>query len=121
LAGSLLQAYYGETKEPAIKLTNPKQVLLLDAMAEAAGIPHQRGQTEITIPEKLRNYNKYLMTHGSVIFISPLKSIGCNDLMTDFGKPRSNDFNRLEGKWANRRSLVMVMRFWLPIRLEHHR
>jgi hypothetical protein len=43
------------------------------------------------------------MTHGSVIFISPLKSIGCNDLMTDFGKPRSNDFNRLEGKWANRR------------------
>jgi hypothetical protein len=44
-----------------------------------------------------------LITHGSVIFISPLKSIGCNDLMTDFGKPRSNDFNRLEGKWANRR------------------
>jgi hypothetical protein len=51
-----------------------------------------------------QNYNKQsLMTHGSVIFISPLKSIGCNDLMTDFGKPRSNDFNRLEGKWANRR------------------
>ena len=45
-----------------------------------------------------------IITHGSVIFISPLKSIGCNDLMTDFGKPRSNDFNRLEGKWANRRS-----------------
>jgi hypothetical protein len=62
LAGSLLQAYYGETKEPAIKLTNPKQVLLLDAMAEAAGVPHQRGQTEITIPEKLRKYNQYLMS-----------------------------------------------------------
>ncbi len=62
LAGSLLQAYYGATKEPSIKLTNPKQVLLLDAMAEAAGLPHQRGQTEITIPEKLRNYNKYLMS-----------------------------------------------------------
>jgi hypothetical protein len=62
LAGSLLQSYYGETKEPTIKLTNPKQVLLLDAMAEAAGLPHQRGQTEITIPEKLRNYNKYLLS-----------------------------------------------------------
>jgi hypothetical protein len=62
LAGSLLQSYYGATKEPTIKLTNPKQVLLLDAMAEAAGVPHQRGQTEITIPEKLRNYNQYLMS-----------------------------------------------------------
>ena len=62
LAGSLLQSYYGETKEPTIKLTNPKQVLLLDAMAEAAGLPHQRGQTEITIPEKLKNYNQYLMS-----------------------------------------------------------
>ena len=62
LAGSLLQSYYGETKEPSIKLTNPKQVLLLGAMAEAAGVPHQRGQTEITIPEKLRHYNKYLLS-----------------------------------------------------------
>jgi hypothetical protein len=62
LAGSLLQSYYGETKEPTIKLTNPKQVVLLDAMAEAAGIPHQRGQTEITIPEKLKNYNQYMMS-----------------------------------------------------------
>jgi hypothetical protein len=31
-------------------------------MAEAAGVPLQRGQTEITIPEKLRTYNKYLMS-----------------------------------------------------------
>jgi hypothetical protein len=62
LAGSLLQSYYGETKEPSIKLTNPKQVLLFGAMAEAAGLPHQRGQTEITIPEKLRHYNQYLMS-----------------------------------------------------------
>ena len=62
LAGSLLQAYYSETKEPSIKLTNPKQVLLLGAMAEAAGVPHQRGQTEITIPEKLRHYNQYMMS-----------------------------------------------------------
>ena len=62
LAGSLLQAYYGETREPSIKLTNPKQVQMFDALTEAAGIPHQRGQTEITIPEKLRNYNQYLMS-----------------------------------------------------------
>ena len=62
LAGSVLQAYYGATKEPTIKLPNPKQVQLLDAMAEAADIPHQRGQTEITIPEKLRKYNQYMMT-----------------------------------------------------------
>lgn len=62
LAGSLLQSYYGATREPTIKLTDPKQVQLFDAMAEAAGIPHQRGQTEITIPEKLRNYNQYMMS-----------------------------------------------------------
>jgi hypothetical protein len=62
LAGSVLQAYYSATREPAIKLTDPKQVLLLGAMAEAAGIPHQRGQTEIVIPEKLRNYNQYMMS-----------------------------------------------------------
>ena len=62
LAGSILQAYHSGTRETAIKLTNPKQVLLLGAMAEAAGLPHQREQTEITIPEKLRNYNKYLLS-----------------------------------------------------------
>lgn len=62
LAGSLLQSYYGATREPTIKLADPKQVQLCDAMAEAAGIPHQRGQTEITIPEKLRNYNQYMMS-----------------------------------------------------------
>jgi hypothetical protein len=62
LAGSVLQAYYGATREPVIRLTEPKQVQMLDAMAEAAGMQHQRGQTEITIPEKLRNYNQYLMS-----------------------------------------------------------
>jgi hypothetical protein len=62
LAGSILQAHYSETKEPTIRLPNPKQVQLLDALTEAADIPHQRGQTEITIPEKLRNYNQYLIS-----------------------------------------------------------
>ena len=62
LAGSVLQAYYGATREPTIKLTHPMQVKVLDALTEAAGVPHQRGQTEIEIPEKLRNYNRYLMS-----------------------------------------------------------
>jgi hypothetical protein len=62
LAGSVLQAYHGATREPTIKLTHPMQVRVLDAFTEAAGVPHQRGQTEIEIPEKLRNYNQYLMS-----------------------------------------------------------
>ena len=63
LAGSVMQAYYGATHEPTIKLYDPRQVRLLDALTEAAGIPHPRGQAEIEIPEKLRNYNKYVMSN----------------------------------------------------------
>jgi hypothetical protein len=62
LAGSVLQAYSGATGESNIKLTHPMEVRVLDAFTEAAGVPHQRGQTEIDIPEKLRNYNRYLMS-----------------------------------------------------------
>ena len=62
LAGSVLQAYASASGGPKIKLTHPMEVRLLDAFAEAAGVPHQRGQNEIEIPEKLRNYNKYLMS-----------------------------------------------------------
>ena len=62
LAGSVLQAYSSATDEPTIKLSDPKQVRLIDALTEAAGIPHQRGQAEVKIPEKLRNYNKYVMS-----------------------------------------------------------
>jgi hypothetical protein len=63
LAGSVLQATYAATHEPTIKLFDPRQVRLLDSLTEAAGIPHQRGQAEIEIPEKLRNYNKYVMSN----------------------------------------------------------
>jgi hypothetical protein len=63
LAGSVLQAYYAATHEPTIKLSDPRQVRLLDALTEASGIPHPRGQTEVQIPEKLRNYNKYVMSN----------------------------------------------------------
>jgi len=38
------------------------QVRVLDALTEAAGVPHQRGKSEVEIPEKLRNYNQYLMS-----------------------------------------------------------
>jgi len=40
---------------PEIIRLDPKQVRILDALAEAADIPHQRGQTEITIPDHLRH------------------------------------------------------------------
>ena len=62
LAGSVLQAYYSATREPTIKLTHPMQVRVLDALTEAAGVPHQRGKSEVEIPEKVRNYNQYLMS-----------------------------------------------------------
>jgi hypothetical protein len=35
---------------------------------------------------------------GSVIFVSPLKSMDCTELTADFEKPRSNDFKRLGEK-----------------------
>jgi hypothetical protein len=63
LAGSVLQAYYSATHEPTIKLSDSRQVRLLDALTEAAGIPHQRGKAEVQIPEKLRNYNKHVMSN----------------------------------------------------------
>jgi hypothetical protein len=62
LAGSLLQSYHGATREGTVKLTDPKQVKMFDAMAESAGISRQRGQTEIEIPEHARRYNQYLMS-----------------------------------------------------------
>jgi hypothetical protein len=61
-ADSLSAAYQigamGETRPEIIKL-DPLQVQILDALAEAADIPHQRGQSEIEIPEKLRDFRTY--------------------------------------------------------------
>src|SRR5215211_569680 len=45
----------GEPRPEIIKL-DPQQVRILDALAEAADVPHQRGQAEIEIPEHLRLY-----------------------------------------------------------------
>jgi hypothetical protein len=41
----------GEARPELIKL-DPQQVRILDALSEAAGIPHQRGQAGIEIPER---------------------------------------------------------------------
>jgi hypothetical protein len=60
-AGSKLQLYYYRTREQVIKLTEP-QISIIDALAEAVGIPHERGQAEIVIPEKLKYYSKYQLT-----------------------------------------------------------
>ena len=68
LAGSTLSAYYshyraeGSPHPEVIKLEDPIQVRRIDALTEAAGVPHERGQTEVIIPEKLRNYSKWVMS-----------------------------------------------------------
>jgi hypothetical protein len=59
LAGSTVWGYYQATHEPTIKLTDPVQIRMIDAMTEAVGLPHQKGQAEIEIPEKLRHWNKW--------------------------------------------------------------
>ena len=53
---------WGGGRFPDIGVAIPMEVRVLDAFAEAAGVPHQRGQMEIEIPEKLRNYNRYLIS-----------------------------------------------------------
>jgi hypothetical protein len=59
LAGSILQAYASATGEPKIKLTHPTEVRVLDALTEAAGVPHQRGQTENEAsPQQAAGYHK---------------------------------------------------------------
>lgn len=60
-AGSKLQSHFYRTREPVIKLTEP-QISIIDALAEAVGIPHERGKAEIEIPEKLKYYSKYQLT-----------------------------------------------------------
>jgi hypothetical protein len=59
--GLTLQYYYQSTHEPAIRLSHP-QIRIIDALTEAVGIPHQRGQAEIEIPEKLRHYDEYIFS-----------------------------------------------------------
>jgi hypothetical protein len=60
LVGSMLQSEYKCSHEPAIKLSHPLQVRVIDSLTEAVGIPHQKGQAVIEIPEKLRDYDKWV-------------------------------------------------------------
>lgn len=63
LAGHALSRYHQAKHELTIKLSHPVQIRVIDALAEAAGIPHERGQAEIEIPEKLKNYYKYRLSN----------------------------------------------------------
>jgi hypothetical protein len=56
-----------EPRPEIIKL-DPQQVKILDALAEAADIPHQRGQSELEIPEKLRYYRRYRVGPDGKLF-----------------------------------------------------
>jgi hypothetical protein len=63
MAGSTLYSYAGSINGgPTIKLTNPLQVKILDAITEVAGIPHKKGQGEIPIPDKLQHYHEWIFS-----------------------------------------------------------
>jgi hypothetical protein len=69
-----------------------------------------RGQKKIhlisTLP--INRGTSTLHALGSVISVSSLYSMDCGGLNVDFAKSLSNDFNRLEGKCANRRYTIQV-------------
>jgi hypothetical protein len=58
-SGELLSRYCRYYSEPTIKPVCPLQVKVIDALTEACGIPHQPGQTEIAIPERLKSYDTW--------------------------------------------------------------
>jgi hypothetical protein len=64
LAGSLLKMYASSTDGSTTIKLDEAQVKVLDALTEAVGIPHKRGQNEINIPEKFhgRNYYEWLLS-----------------------------------------------------------
>jgi hypothetical protein len=61
-----LSHYYHEERRhgrtPTIKLADPLQVKILDALTEAIGLSHQKGQADIEIPQKLWNYGEYIQS-----------------------------------------------------------
>jgi hypothetical protein len=64
LGGSYLSGKYKRNGEATIKLSDP-QVRILDALTEAVGIPHKRGQAEIEIPHEVRGYEEELAKFNS--------------------------------------------------------
>ena len=57
-AGKDLEEHFRSTNEQTIKLSDP-QIRVINALTEAVGIPHQRGQAEIEIPENLKHYSEW--------------------------------------------------------------
>jgi hypothetical protein len=60
-----LSSYYQHSRATGEKSTiklDPVQVQIIDALTEAVGIPHKKGQAEIEIPEKLRSETKWLLS-----------------------------------------------------------
>jgi hypothetical protein len=58
-AAEALYYRYKYAYAEAIKLPDPLQIRAIDALTEAVGIPHQKGQAEIEIPEKLKHYREW--------------------------------------------------------------
>jgi hypothetical protein len=57
-----VEEFYKYNPKPTLKLSDT-QIRVIDALTEACDIPHKRGQAEITIPEKLRDFNKWIKEH----------------------------------------------------------
>jgi hypothetical protein len=54
MSGTYVRAKDRQEPRPEIIKLGPLQVKILDALAEAGDVPHQRGQAEIEIPEDFR-------------------------------------------------------------------
>src|SRR3712207_1245973 len=61
-AGTRVWADFHRGAKPTLTLSHPLQIATLNAMTEAAGIPHRKGQRDFTIPEKLRDYIGYTLS-----------------------------------------------------------
>jgi hypothetical protein len=51
-----LQEQYEETGDPVVRLTEPEQVQMMDAMAEAAGLENRPGEGKFAIPSHLTEH-----------------------------------------------------------------
>lgn len=60
-AGSTLR-YHASCSDggPTIKLDHPLQIKIIDALTDAVGIPHKKGQAEIPIPEKPKHLQTWV-------------------------------------------------------------
>ena len=56
---------YTMYESTTVRLTDPLQIKIIDALSDAVGIPHKRGQEEFEIPEQLRgrNFSRWCFSH----------------------------------------------------------